>query len=400
MPRAIAEGSRASSQIEPCVWRCVSFMPPPIHPDRTGPAPTRSIETESSLVRKRHRALAPGRDREGNAIIGPSVSPGCSTRVRAQLAMRPSPAAAWTAVSLDLPSIRKRMRRTTRRTSALQAHLFCESPHLGQLSESRQRLLLELTDPLAADSAEPGADLVERVGPVRAEAEAHGEDRALALAEAEDHVGERRLDLHAVEGLEEGLRLLLAQSLLDRGRLHAADGRCARELRTEAAPEIVGRLGAVGQALDEVDLERLGAAARSKLLLEPPQLSLLVEQRARQPDVTRLEGDRPRDGLLDPPDGVGRELVAAPIVELLDGADQSAVALLDQIDEREALPAVALGASDHEPEVVRDESILALGEPREGLLRLAQRARHATDLLPTRLGALPGQRVEDREEPG
>ena len=43
-----------------------------------------------------------------------------------------------------------------------------------------------------------------------------------------------------------------------------------------------------------------------------------------------------RHRLADPPGGVGRELVAAAIVELLDRADQPQRALLDQVQERQA----------------------------------------------------------------
>ena len=69
-----------------------------------------------------------------------------------------------------------------------------------------------------------------------------------------------------------------------------------------------------------------------------------------------------RDGALhrlaDPPGRVGRELVAAAPVELLDGAVEAERALLDQVEERNAEAAVALGDRDDEPQVRLDHAPL------------------------------------------
>ena len=80
----------------------------------------------------------------------------------------------------------------------------------------------------------------------------------------------------------------------------------------------------------------------------------------RDPDGARLVGDRAGDGLADPPGGVGRELEALAVVELLDRAHQADRALLDQVHERQALVAVALGDRDHEAEVGVHHPVLGL----------------------------------------
>ena len=61
------------------------------------------------------------------------------------------------------------------------------------------------------------------------------------------------------------------------------------------------------------------------------------------------------DGLADPPRGVGGELEALGVVELLDRADQAEVALLDEVEQRHATTHVALGDR-------HDESKVRLGE--------------------------------------
>src|SRR5690606_40415348 len=72
-------------------------------------------------------------------------------------------------------------------------------------------------------------------------------------------------------------------------------------------------------------------------------------------DRARLVGDGAVDGLPDPPGGVGRELVAPAVLELLDRADQPLVALLDEVEEAHAAAVVLLGDRDHEAQVRLDE---------------------------------------------
>ena len=59
----------------------------------------------------------------------------------------------------------------------------------------------------------------------------------------------------------------------------------------------------------------------------------------------------------DPPVGVGRELVALPPVELVDRAVQAERALLDQVEEWEALVAVVLGDRDDQAQVRFDHRL-------------------------------------------
>ena len=68
-------------------------------------------------------------------------------------------------------------------------------------------------------------------------------------------------------------------------------------------------------------------------------------------DGPGLVGDGPGDGLADPPGGVGGELVALGVVELLHGLDEAQVALLDEVQEEHAPTHIALGDGDHQTEV-------------------------------------------------
>ena len=103
-------------------------------------------------------------------------------------------------------------------------------------------------------------------------------------------------------------------------------------------------------------------------------------------DRAALVGDRAGDGLADPPGGVGGELEALAVVELLGGADEPDRALLDQVEEREALVAVALRDRDDEAEVGLDHRLLggvvaALDALRELDLLRGGEQRHLADVL-------------------
>ena len=72
-----------------------------------------------------------------------------------------------------------------------------------------------------------------------------------------------------------------------------------------------------------------------------------------------LVGDGAGNGLANPPRGVGRELVAAAVLELVDGLHQADVALLNEVEELQAAVGVLFGDGDDQAQVGFDQ--LALG---------------------------------------
>ena len=76
-------------------------------------------------------------------------------------------------------------------------------------------------------------------------------------------------------------------------------------------------------------------------------------------------------------------LKPSPVVELLDGADEAEVALLDEVEERHAAAHVALGDGDHQAQVGLDQLRLAAMSPRS--MRLAS----ATSSAAVSSGTLP-----------
>ena len=99
----------------------------------------------------------------------------------------------------------------------------------------------------------------------------------------------------------------------------------------------------------------------------------------RQSDRAALVGERAGDGLANPPGGVRRKLVAHRAVELLDGADEAEVALLDQVEQRDVRLRVVPRDRHDEAQVRLDQLALRL---------LVARVLTAGEL------ALPGRREQ------
>ncbi len=112
----------------------------------------------------------------------------------------------------------------------------------------------------------------------------------------------------------------------------------------------------------------------------------------RQTDRATGVGDAAGDRLADPPGGIGGELEALAPVELLDGVHQAEVALLDQVEQRQAGRLILLGDRHDETKVRLDEGLLggvtlAGGAPKLALLGRSQRDLGVVQLA-ARVGAL------------
>lgn len=100
--------------------------------------------------------------------------------------------------------------------------------------------------------------------------------------------------------------------------------------------------------------------------------------------MVRAVGDGTRDGLTDPPRRVGRELVAATVLELVHGLHQADVAFLDQVQELQAAVRVLLGDRDHQAQVGLGHFALGLaslgfagGHALVDVLQVLERQHHA-----------------------
>ncbi len=99
----------------------------------------------------------------------------------------------------------------------------------------------------------------------------------------------------------------------------------------------------------------------------------------RDTDGPRLVGDRAGDRLTDPPGRIGREFIAAAVLELVDRLHQADVAFLNKIKELQAAVGVFLGNRDHQAQVGLDHFLLGLTGLALALLHLLDDAAIVVD---------------------
>ena len=236
--------------------------------------------------------------------------------------------------------------------------------------ELGQRLGFYLTDALARD-AEGLTDLLEGARVAILEAEAQLEHVALAVSEQAEHLD----DLLAAHDLVDLLRRRGGVLVLD----EVAEQRVAvvADLLMQARGLLADLLDLTHLLRRDAHLDgdllrsRLAADVLQQLALYAHQLVHVLDHVHGDADGARLVRQRPRDGLADPPRSVSAELEAAPVVELVYGAHEPQVALLDEVEQRHAAPDVALGDGHDEAQVGLDE--LALGLHVAALDALGQR---------------------------
>ena len=98
--------------------------------------------------------------------------------------------------------------------------------------------------------------------------------------------------------------------------------------------------------------ELVGRRRAPEDLAQPPLLARVAPEQQLdvhgQTDRPRLVRQSPHDRLAHPPRRVGREARAVLGIELVDGAQQPEVPLLDQVGERQAAIEIAAGDLDDE----------------------------------------------------
>ena len=201
------------------------------------------------------------------------------------------------------------------------------------------------------------ADRLERPG-LALETEPQLEDAPLPLRQGIERPA-HALAAERLLGLLERIGgLAIGEEIAELALVVGADGLVQRDGGVGGGERLVDVLHRQPRRLGQLLLRRLAA----ELDLEPPrgarQLLLALDDVHRHADRARVIRDRALHRLADPPGRVGRELEAAPPVELLDRAIQAERPLLDQVEERDAEPSIALRDRDDEPQVRLDHPAL------------------------------------------
>src|SRR6185312_3378817 len=124
-----------------------------------------------------------------------------------------------------------------------------------------------------------------------------------------------------------------------------------RDRRLRCAERFVDVLNRKAGGLRELLLRRLAAELDLEPARGPAELLLALDDVDGNTDGARVVGDSALHRLANPPGRIGRELEAPPPVELLHRAVEAQRALLNQVEERDAEAAVALGDGHDETKI-------------------------------------------------
>src|SRR5829696_4471324 len=267
-------------------------------------------------------------------------------------------------------SDRERGRAGARPLAVLCSARVAEALGLGERLELLERVVLDLADALARH-VERAADLLERERARAGQAEAHLDHLALALGQRVEGAADVLLAEVLRRHLERRDRALVLDEVAQLGLLLVADRLLEGDRLLRHAQDVADLARRALELDGDLLRQRLAAELLDELALDVHDLVELLHHVDGDADRAALVRDRPRHRLADLPGRVGRELVAAPVVELLHRADEAERALLDQVQEREAATQVALGDRDDEAQVRLDH--LLLGNQVAALDALGQR---------------------------
>src|SRR5262245_11397163 len=256
-----------------------------------------------------------------------------------------------------------------------------ENPRPARVLQLSQRLGLDLANALARNR-ELLADLFQRVVLVHADAEAHADYTLLARREggkrARGGLAQVRLD----RGVDRQDRVLVLDEIAEVGTLLIANGGFQRQRLPDDLEHLAHLLERHAELLGKL----LGRGLAADLVEQQPartyDLGDCIHHMHGDADGARLVGDRARDRLPDPPRGVGRELVAAAILEFVDRLHQADIAFLDQVEELQAAVDVFLGDGDDEAQVRLHYLLLGLARLALALLHHLHDLAELADLEP------------------
>src|SRR5262249_40875009 len=212
------------------------------------------------------------------------------------------------------PAFQYRYRSTTKRSVVQETP---QLPRPARVLQLAQRLRLDLADALARH-AELLADLLEGVVGVHADAEAHAQHALFTRRERSQNAGRRLAKVRLDRRVDRQDGVLILDEVAKMRILLVADRRLEGDRLLGDLQDLAHLFQGHGELLSQLLRGRLAADLVKHLARGPDDLVDRLDHVHGDADGARLVGDRAGDGLPDPPGRVGRELVAAAVLELID----------------------------------------------------------------------------------
>ena len=178
------------------------------------------------------------------------------------------------------------------------------------------------------------------------ETKAQLDNLALTIGKRIEHLGELLLQHREAGGIGRNDSLGVLDEVAQLGILFLADRGLERHGLLRNLLDLADAVGAHIHLGTDLLGGRVATQVLEELALHADELVDGLDHVHGDTDGTGLVGNSACNGLTNPPRGVRGELEALLIVELLDGANQTEVALLDQIQEQHATANIALGDGD------------------------------------------------------
>src|SRR3990170_4196486 len=213
-----------------------------------------------------------------------------------------------------------------------------------------QRLRLYLADALPRHVELP-PNLFQRAAPAVLQPEAQHQHLLLARRQRAEHVLHVLLEKLVRGRLRRRHRPLVLDEVAQVGVLLLTDRRLQRHGLLRDLYDLAHLVRRDLHPAADLLAGRLAPVLLHQPAADADQLVYRLHHVDGDADGARLVGDGAGDRLADPPGGVGAELVALAVVELLHRADEADVPLLDEVQERHAATDVLLGDADDEAQV-------------------------------------------------
>src|SRR5947208_7137170 len=232
-------------------------------------------------------------------------------------------------------------------------------PAPRRMAQLAERLGLDLSDALAGDR-EALADLFERVLAAVADAEPHLDDLLLARRQRFEHRFGLFLEIQVDDGFGRRDHLAILDEVAEMRIFLFADRRFEGDRLLRDLQDLADLRHRDVHPLGNLFGRRLAAQFLHERPRRADQFVDRLDHVDRDTNGSRLVRDRAGDRLADPPGRVGRELVAAAVLELVDRLHQADVPFLNQIEELEAAGRAFLRDRHDQAEVGFDQLLLRL----------------------------------------
>src|SRR5690606_37125257 len=237
----------------------------------------------------------------------------------------------------------------------------------------------DLADTLAGNR-ELLPDFFQRMVGVHADTEAHAQHAFLARGQRGQYTGRGFAQVGLDRRIDRLDRVHVLDEITEIGIFLVADRRFERDRLLGDLEHLANLVQGHLQLFAELFGRRFTADFVQHLPARADDLVDRLDHVHRDTDCTGLIRDGTRNRLADPPGRIGRELVAATILELIHGLHQPDIAFLDKIEELQAAVGVLLGDGNHETQVRLDHFLLGNRSFALALLHLVHDAAIFTDV--------------------